>query len=585
MAPGAWEIMKMRRERVLVCIITPPELKHSRWWCQAFRAMQVPPGSAFKYVEGFPYDAARNVGLKDMIDSQFGHIAFWDSIPGESPLLVKDKETQEFDILPIEDLAQFSGKNGVVERVTTDRWQAYIGHASKNWSDIRQVIRHPFHGFLRTIRTGRGLLRVSGNHSVFIQNHGGLGNTGLADASTIAEGDVMAMPVLSPHPYYRRNFFLGREDLAWLYGFFAAEGSVTHGNHGEYSGIKVSNTDEELLDFAREVLHDYFNRPFHKGMEPATPESKAMYYLEATDTALGSFLRRMFYTSAGQKKVPRVVLNSPTGIKIAFLRGYSAGDGTHTNAPPGGVEQNIAFHRFTTVSPTLAQGVMFLVGCAGLEFSLYNKLVKDGRQRVYEIGVIKTRRKEARREAARVLSALEEPFDGYLYDISTEEERFVGGVGGFLLHNSDILPPADTIPRLIETGRDLIGALYTRRGPPFDIVAGRATHDKDGKHTGFKMPPYNQGDIVPVDVLGMGMTLISRRCVQAIMAAHPRPFAWGLDLESVREESGALIPRTSEDFVFCLRSAECGYQPWVHTGITARHELLAVATPGGVAMP
>ena len=226
--PGAWETMKMRRERVLVCIITPPELKHSRWWCQAYRAMQVPPGSEFKVVEGFPYDAARNVGLKDMVDSQFGYIAFWDS---------------------------------------------------------------------------------------------------------------------------------------------------------------------------------------------------------------------------------------------------------------------------------------------------------------------------------------------------------------------DILPPADVILRLIETGRDLIGAMYTRRGPPFAIVGGRATIDKEGRTISFDMPAYQQGEIVPVDVLGMGITLISRRCVQAVMAKHPRPFAWGVDLESIREENGTLVPRTSEDFNYCLRAKECGFQPWIHTGIQARHELMAVSTPQGVAMP
>lgn len=226
--PGGWEILKARRERVLVCIITPPDLKHSRWWCRAFRSLQLPWGSEFKYVEGFPYDAARNIGLKDMIDSQFGHICFWDS---------------------------------------------------------------------------------------------------------------------------------------------------------------------------------------------------------------------------------------------------------------------------------------------------------------------------------------------------------------------DVIPPSDTIPRLIETGRDLIGALYTRRGPPFDVVGGNANYDKDGRHLGFSMPAFTQGEVVPVDVLGMGMTLISRRCVEAVMARYPRPFAWGVDLTEVREADGTMVPRTSEDFNFCLRSKECGFQPWMHSAIQCQHELSAVATAQGVQMP
>ena len=178
--------------------------------------------------------------------------------------------------------------------------------------------------------------------------------------------------------------------------------------------------------------------------------------------------------------------------------------------------------------------------------------------------------------------------EGFPYDAARNiglKQMIDAQFGYIFMWDTDTLPPADVVLRLIETGRDLIGALYTRRGPPFDIVAGNATYDPQGKNIGFKMPPYKQGDIVPVDVVGMGVTLISRRCVQAIMAKHPRPFAWGVDLESIREESGALVPRTSEDFVFCIRAKECGFQPWIHTGLQAQHELLAVATPQGVQMP
>lgn len=178
--------------------------------------------------------------------------------------------------------------------------------------------------------------------------------------------------------------------------------------------------------------------------------------------------------------------------------------------------------------------------------------------------------------------------EGWPYDAARNiglknmmDEKF----GYIFFWDSDTLPPDDTVTRFIESGRDLIGALYTRRGPPFDPVAGCSTYNQEGRHIGFKMPSYNQGEIVPVDVLGMGATLISRRCVETVMLKYPRPFAWGMDLAEIREADGTLIPRTSEDYVFCLRAKECGFQPWVHTGKQAQHELLAVATPQGVQMP
>lgn len=178
--------------------------------------------------------------------------------------------------------------------------------------------------------------------------------------------------------------------------------------------------------------------------------------------------------------------------------------------------------------------------------------------------------------------------EGFPYDAARNVglKDMVDSQFGFIYFwDSDVLPPVDVVPRLIATGRDLIGAIYTRRGPPFQIVAGNATYDKEGNNIGFNMPSYQQGDIVPVDVLGMGATLISRRCVQAVMTRYPRPFAWGVDLTDVREADGTFVPRTSEDYNFCLRSKICGFQPWAHCGVQAQHELLAVATPSGVSLP
>ena len=178
--------------------------------------------------------------------------------------------------------------------------------------------------------------------------------------------------------------------------------------------------------------------------------------------------------------------------------------------------------------------------------------------------------------------------EGWPYDAARNiglKDMLDSQFGAILFWDSDTVPPDGAVPSLLSTGRDLVGALYTRRGPPFAPVAGNASYDKDGKNVGFHMPPYKQGDIIPVDVLGMGFTLISRRCVQAVMAKYPRPFAWGFDLTSVREEDGTLIPRTSEDFNFCMRAKICGFQPWVHCGVQAQHEMMAVSTPQGVQMP
>lgn len=160
-----------------------------------------------------------------------------------------------------------------------------------------------------------------------------------------------------------------------------------------------------------------------------------------------------------------------------------------------------------------------------------------------------------------------------------------GGFGSLFFLDSDTVPFPDVVRRLLEAGRDLIGGLYYRRGPPFKPAAGNAGRDQAGELTILDLQPHHPGDIIPVDFLPSGCTLISRRCMEALRAAYPRPFDWGVDIVRVPDGNGGLLPPFSEDFIFSWRCRELGYQPWLHTGVVCAHELSAVATSRGVEVP
>jgi len=157
-----------------------------------------------------------------------------------------------------------------------------------------------------------------------------------------------------------------------------------------------------------------------------------------------------------------------------------------------------------------------------------------------------------------------------------------GQFGYLYFLDSDTLPPVDIVPKLIATGRDFIGGLYHQRGGAFLPVPGNLVKNEKGEWEKGGLPPHQPGEIIPVDFLGMGSTLISRRCLQAVLDHFPRPFAWGKDIAPVPDEHGGHLPGVSEDYMFCIRAKALGFQPWCHTGMVCQHEMMVVVTDRGV---
>ena len=150
--------------------------------------------------------------------------------------------------------------------------------------------------------------------------------------------------------------------------------------------------------------------------------------------------------------------------------------------------------------------------------------------------------------------------------------------------DTDTLPPIDWVTRLIATQRDLVGCIYHQRFPPFNPTAFIQGTDENGGLQKLPLPAHQRGDIIPVDFLATGSTLYSRRCMESVLAKYPRPFEWGIDIAGIPGDDG-ILPNLSEDFMFSVRARDMGFQPWLATGVEARHEMEVVATSRGMEMP
>lgn len=136
--------------------------------------------------------------------------------------------------------------------------------------------------------------------------------------------------------------------------------------------------------------------------------------------------------------------------------------------------------------------------------------------------------------------------------------------------DSDVVPPRDTILRLMSYKQPIVSGVYCRRSPPASIPVML----KNGAWYDAKP---NTG-IHEVDLVGAGCLLISREVIQNLPPQRPGKhwFDWRVDMQGILPHHECL----SEDFTFCHHARQNGYRILVDTGIQCKHVGLAQATYG-----
>jgi len=373
---------------------------------------------------------------------------FIDSVPDYTPILIKynDSKWGDIDILPIEELASF--KKEEKECVPVNKMYVWLNlyydgqngtKLRRKWTRIKRIQRHYYSGSLRRVNCHTGLVDTSPNHSLF--NHNGKE----VDAKNVKPGNNIL--IKNNYPVRKYGTFIGSEDLAWVYGMFAAKGSVTKRTDRNGSEIRiVSNKDKKIIERVKRIV----KKEMHLDMTDYKSKD-GCYECSIYNRKIAKRFRKWFYTKNGFKKVPRVILNAPTNVKMAFLRGYYAENGTKP------IAQKQEFVSCTTNFQILAAGILYLIsqttkqrttileegeGYYRLMFNSNNKTNK-GKHLVKRSDVVKTNRKIK--------------YEGYVYDIETDSQRFSGGIGSVILKNSGAF---SIYTRIIKKNRSITDSSY-----------------------------------------------------------------------------------------------------------------------------
>ncbi|MGH7320218.1 MAG: radical SAM protein [Candidatus Rokuibacteriota bacterium] len=216
------------------------------------------------------------------------------------------------------------------------------------------------------------------------------------------------------------------EDLAALFGYYAAEGCVLHATSRVHSAQLIFSLGPHEADLA-ERISKLFLRVF--GIQPYFSKRKTTLCVVVGKASVALFFESLCGTGARRKCVPAQLFSAPPSVADAFLKAYAEGDG---HRRPSGLISA------TTVSRQLALGVAWLAMRTGrlpsirakrqaVEGKVLGRTVRRAPY-VFEMTWADASKRLWLREDERyfyvpIRSVRMQRYNGWVYNLEVEEDR------------------------------------------------------------------------------------------------------------------------------------------------------------------
>jgi len=367
------------------------------------------------------YQYFKSYGLPIVRARAFNH-----SVGRYTPVLLRDDRTGLLDIRYISEIRRYKTTGYLGGHLLDDgtvvwdmRHHPVSVWADGKWSKVNHLSCHPLRPgdcVLRLVSSG-GIVEVTGDHSVMAPRPDRHVPVSARDLSV---GDRVALVGLP-----ESAGMWVHEDVAWLLGFFVAEGCITGGK------VRIDNKDRKPLERCTEVLLRHFgvDSYFVEG------EGEVWRLTVRRPEAFAHWLHPQVYAADGNKRVPRSILNAQGDAKLAFLRGYNEGDGLR--AGHGSYE----FKSFKTKSPILTLGLCYLIAnTTGQRICLNTEVRATGTYYLINLNSPNGgherwgRHLEVPEDTIKKVEAVS--YDGEVWDFETQDHVFHAGLGKNLVHNT-----------------------------------------------------------------------------------------------------------------------------------------------------
>jgi GDPmannose 4,6-dehydratase len=400
------------------------------------KVQEVPQSEKTPFYPRSPYGVAKVYGHWITVNYRESYDLFacsgilfnHESVTDSTPVIIQREGL--IDILPIEDVVPHRTNGAHVPKCTTVPTQSFEVWDANGWTRV-SCMTATWNGSVR--KPNKVVHRIAARGAVFHATSDHIVFTAQGKevverpAGGVCVGDGLALISL-PEPTDEVTL---SEDEAWLLGALAAEGHVHRDGN-----VTFVNQNEGLLSACaaswRRITAGTTSRYVARS---GFAGGRAVTQLRLTGArAFGRYMREQLYTRSGMKRVPRRVLNAMAPARLAFLRGFNAGDGLRST--PCKYE----FQGFTTSSSALAAGLYWLAAkTLGQRAIICTESRKD--RLYFKINLNSPRymgRKSAhlRRRLEEVVKAETVEYRGWLFDLATTTGTFHAGVGQGWIHNS-----------------------------------------------------------------------------------------------------------------------------------------------------
>jgi DNA polymerase elongation subunit (family B) len=350
---------------------------------------------------------------------------YGDSVASYTPVYVRVNSL--FDIVTIEQLAEKHGQNNWIKCVEEGKQekefcelQGVETWTERGWTKLYRVIRHNLASHKKMIRilTHTGLVDVTDDHSLLLTNGQEISPKEVSIGTELLHHSSPTITVSS------NNYTV---EQARVMGFFFGDGSCGSYNcaSGKKSSWALNNASllviEQYIDLCKIAYPDLEWRYMD------TLESSGVYKISPKCETYGSIAkfvdryREMMYQDKA-KIIPYGILNGSQEIRKAFWDGMYDADGD---------KDKNGYVRIDQKNQISASHIAWLASCLGWKTSINTRSDKLD---IYRITMTtKTQRKNP--NAIKKIHDVE--YQGFVYDLTTENHHFAAGIGNMIVHNTD----------------------------------------------------------------------------------------------------------------------------------------------------
>ncbi len=333
-----------------------------------------------------------------------GNIAFqaMQSVSWDTPILVKNAKTGKVELINIGEFVDKFYADGE-ERVPKPVEDYLVLSMDRNgkvkWSKVKYVLRHKASKIYKIVYEGKGVLKATGSHSVFVLDEETL-EVKPKFVSELKKGDLLVsfikrrtdssrLKTVNVYELLRKRNSRARivnkdyvrignskllkkqlvldEELAFLLGAYLADGCVEHRNdRNPILTLSMGAGENTIMKKAIDIA-SRFNATI------SIRNRKTYNIIRIHNAPLAYTVASLVGRNLSEKHVPEKLWSSPSKVVRSFFEGYIA-DARRTSIRGGIIV-------YTTKNRRLATELVWLARLAGLESKMFE--IKDKRYGKY----------------------------------------------------------------------------------------------------------------------------------------------------------------------------------------------------------